>query len=336
MSFPRPPDLSKPQKAAALVMAVGPEQAAELLSRLNEAEVESLAREIAALKELPVGALQQVIDEVEASATVREGMVEGGMEYAREMLSRWHGPGGEVAARIAHGATDAPFRFLAGVEPGEAAQALVDEHPQTLAVVLAHLPASYAAHVLEDLGAEIQADVALRVATMDWVGPDVVRRVEQVLRQRLGVGAQARQEHRGGAKELAGILNKMNKETEGAVLAGLAERQPELAEEVKALMFVFEDIVTLRDRDLQELFRAIEPKDLAFALKGARDDVRDAVTRNISDRARESLTEETELLGAVRLTDVEAARARIIGQLRAMDEAGKIVLRRDSGGGLVE
>lgn len=336
MSFSRPPDLTRPQKAAALVMAVGPEQAAQLMALLSETEVEALAREIAALKEVPVGALQQVVDELEAHASLREGMVEGGMDYARELLARWHGPGGEVAARIAHGAVDAPFRFLANVEPADVAQALADEHPQSLALVLAHLPASYAAKVLEGLGSEVQADVALRVATMDWVAPEVVRRAEQVLRQRLGVSAQARQEHRGGAKELAGILNKMNKETESAVLAGLSQRQPELAEEVKALMFVFEDIVTLRDRDLQELFRTIEAKDLALAVKGAPDDVRDAVTRNISDRARESLTEEIELLGAVRLADVEAARTRIIGQLRAMDEAGKIVLRRDSGGGLVE
>jgi flagellar motor switch protein FliG len=171
---------------------------------------------------------------------------------------------------------------------------------------------------------------------MDWVAPEVLRRTEQVIRQRLGTASTGRQDRRGGAKDLAGILNKMDKENEGAVLRGLTELQPELADEVRSLMFVFDDITTLRDRDLQEILRTIEPKDLALAVKGVSPEVREAVTHNISDRARESLQEETEVLGAVRLTDVEAARARIIAQIRELEDAGKIVLRRDAGGGLVE
>lgn len=318
------------------MMAVGPELAAELLAFLSEAEVEALAKEIAALQEVPVGALQQVLDEVLAQASGRTGVIEGGLDYARELLARWQGPGGEIAARIAHGAVDAPFRFLADVEPAEVTQLLADEHPQTLALVLAYLPASYAARVVEGLDREVQADVALRVATMDRVSAEVVRRTEQVMRQRVGVSAGARQDQKGGAKELAGILNKMSKEMEGAVLQSLSVARPELAEKVRSLMFVFDDITSLRDRDLQEVLRTVEPKDLALAVKGVPDEVRDAVTRNISDRARESLQEEIEVLGAVRLTDVEAARSRIIAQIRALDEAGKIVLRRDAGGGLVE
>jgi flagellar motor switch protein FliG len=318
-------ELTRPQKAAALMMAVGPQQAADLLAFLSETEVEALAKEIAALREIPMDALQQVVNELQSQASSRNAMLEGGLDYARELLARWQGPGGEVAARIAHGAVDAPFRFLADVEPAELVQAIAEEHPQTLALVLAHLPAGYAARVL-----------ALRVATMEWVAPEVIRRTEQVIHQRLGTASPDRQDHRGGAKELAGILNKMGKNNEGDVLRDLSELHPELAAEVRALMFVFDDITMLRDRDLQEVMRTIEPKDLALAIKGAADEVRAAVTRNISDRARESLQEESEVLGAVRLTDVEAARARIIAQIRELEDAGKIVVRSDAGGGLVE
>ena len=329
-------ELTRPQKAAALMMAVGPQQAADLLAFLSETEVEALAKEIAALREIPMGALQQVVAELQSQASSRSGMLEGGLEYARELLARWQGPGGEVAARIAHGAVDAPFRFLADVEPAEVVQVVAEEHPQTLALVLTHLPAGYAARVLEGLDPPLRADAALRVATMDWVAPEVIRRTEQVIRQRLGTASSGRQDRRGGAKDLAGILNKMDKDNEGVVLRGLFELRPELADEVRSLMFVFDDITTLRDRDLQEVLRTIEAKDLALAVKGAGDEVRDAVTRNISDRARESLQEENEVLGAVRLTDVEAARGRIIAQIRELEDAGKIVLRREAGGGLVE
>ena len=298
--------------------------------------MEALAKEIAALREIPMGALQQVVNELQSQASSRNSMLEGGLDYARELLSRWQGPGGEVAARIAHGAVDAPFRFLADVEPAELVQVIAEEHPQTLALVLAHLPAGYAASVLEGLDPQLRADAALRVATMEWVAPEVIRRTEQVIHQRLGTASPDRQDHRGGAKELAGILNKMGKDNEGEVLRGLSELHPELAAEVRALMFVFDDITTLRDRDLQEVMRTIEPKDLALAVKGVGDEVRAAVTRNISDRARESLQEESEVLGAVRLTDVEAARTRIIAQIRELEDAGRIVVRSDAGGGLVE
>jgi flagellar motor switch protein FliG len=327
-------ELTRPQKAAALMMAVGPQQAADLLAFLSETEVEALAKEIAALREIPMDALQQVVNELQSQASSRNAMLEGGLDYARELLARWQGPGGEVAARIAHGAVDAPFRFLADVEPAELVQAIAEEHPQTLALVLAHLPAGYAARVLEGLDPQLRADAALRVATMEWVAPEVIRRTEQVIHQRLGTASPDRQDHRGGAKELAGILNKMGKNNEGDVLRDLSELHPELAAEVRALMFVFDDITMFRD--LQEVMRTIEPKDLALAIKGAADEVRAAVTRNISDRARESLQEESEVLGAVRLTDVEAARARIIAQIRELEDAGKIVVRSDAGGGLVE
>ena len=336
MSAPYAAELTRPQKAAALMMAVGPQQAADLLAFLSEAEVEALAKEIAALREIPMGALQQVVNELQSQASSRNAMLEGGLDYARELLARWQGPGGEVAARIAHGAVDAPFRFLADVEPAELVQVIAEEHPQTLALVLAHLPAGYAARVLEGLDPQVRADAALRVATMEWVAPEVIRRAEQVIHQRLGTASPGRQDHRGGAKELAGILNKMGKGNEGEVLRGLSELHPELAAEVRSLMFVFDDITTLRDRDLQEVMRTVEPKDLALAVKGVGDEVRNAVTRNISDRARESLQEESEVLGAVRLTDVEAARTRIIAQIRELEDAGKIVVRIDAGGGLVE
>lgn len=331
------PELSRPQKAAALVMAVGAKQASELLAYLDESEVELLAKEIAALHSVPVGALRQVVDELRLQTESRNGVIEGGLDVARDLLARWQGPGSEVAARIAHGAMDAPFAFLADVNPAEVVTLVADEHPQTIALVLAHLPATYAAKVLEGVDPALQGEVAIRVATMDRVAPEVVRRAEQVIRQRLAaVGPTGRDGVHGGKKELAGILNRTSKQTESTVLRRLTERHPELAEEVRALMFVFEDIIMLRDRDLQEVLRAVEAKDLALAVKGVPEEVKEAVMRNISDRARDSLQEEVEILGAVKLADVEAARLRIVAQVRALDEAGKIVLRREGEGGLIE
>jgi flagellar motor switch protein FliG len=329
--------LSQPQKAAALVMAVGTKEASALLGFLTESEVEQLAAEIASLRQLPGEVLEDVIEELHEEAVARSAVLTGGIDYARDLLSAWKGTRGEeILQKIVHQSQESPFSFLADVEPQELVQYLQGEHPQTLALVLSHLPAGQSASVLSLIDPALQSEVAIRIAHMDRISPEVVRRVEESLRSRMGFFNTSAMSQRGGVRELAGILNSTDRTTERAILSGLENHDEELAEEVRSLMFLFEDIIGLNDRDIQEVLRTIDPKSLALALKGVGDDVRDAVMRNVSERARETLQEEIEVLGAVRIKEVEEAQTKIVASIRKLDEEGKIIMRRDAEGGLVE
>lgn len=330
--------LSPSQKAAALVVAIGAKEASRLLSYLDEAEIELLAAEIANLPQLPGSVLEEVLADLHAEAVARGAVLKGGVEFARELLTEWKGSRGEeIVERIVSASMAIPFRFLVDVDPQELVRFLQGEHPQTVAVVLSYLPAAKAAAVLSGLDPSLRGDVAVRIATMDRIAPEVIRRVEESLKLRLGSLASATElMHRGGVKELANILNNSDRATERAILSSLESYAPELADEVRSLMFLFEDIVGLRDRDIQEVLRNVEPTTLALALKGVPGEVRDAVFRNLSERARQTLLEEIEVLGAVRIREVEEAQSKIVALIRRLDEEGKIIMRRESEGGIVE
>lgn len=330
--------LSPSQKAAALVVAIGAKEASRLLSYLDEAEIELLAAEIANLPQLPGSVLEEVLADLHAEAVARGAVLKGGVEFARELLIEWKGSRGEeIVERIVSASMAIPFRFLVDVDPQELVQFLQGEHPQTVAVVLSYLPATKAAAVLAGLDPSLRGEVAVRIATMDRIAPEVIRRVEESLKLRLGSLSSATEVlHRGGVKELANILNNSDRATERAILSSLESHAPELADEVRSLMFLFEDIVGLRDRDIQEVLRNVEPTTLALALKGVPGEVRDAVFRNLSERARQTLLEEMEALGAVRIREVEEAQSKIVALIRKLDEEGKIIMRRESEGGIVE
>lgn len=331
-------ELSPRQKAAAVILAIGPERAAKILSYLTDAEVEVIAAEVAALHSLPMEALDKVVAELHEEALARQYMMEGGLDYAREMLVKWKGARGEeILDRLLHSSQGSPFDFLVDVEPDQLGQFVQGEHPQTIALLLSYLPASYSSRVLAGLPTEMCGEVAVRIASMDKISPEVIRRVEASVRDRLGnIGSPAEMTQRGGVKELANILNMSDRSTERSILATLGEHNPAVAEGVRALMFLFEDIVTLGERDIQEVLRTLEPRTLALAMKGVRGDVREAVLRNLSDRARETLVEEIEVLGAVRLKEVEMAQTEVVAQIRRLDEEGKITMRREADGGLIE
>lgn len=331
-------ELTSPQKAAAVVLAIGPEKAAKILSYLSDAEVEHIASEVASLQSLPMEALDAVVAELHEEAMARHYMMGGGLDYAREMLVKWKGARGEeILDRLLHSSQTMPFDFLVDVEPDQLVQFVQGEHAQTVALLLSYLPASYSSKVLAGLPQEMCGEVAVRIASMEKISPDVIRSVEASLRNRVGnIGPAGEMTQRGGVKELAGILNMSDRTTERSILATLADYDPEVAEGVRALMFLFEDIVTLGDRDIQEVLRTLEPRTLALAMKGIRGEVRDSVLRNLSDRARETLVEEIEVLGAVRLKEVEAAQTEVVAQIRRLDEEGKITMRREADGGLIE
>ncbi len=326
------------QKAATLMIAIGPKNAGSVLKFLTEEEVELLATEIARMGSVPRDVQNSVLEEFYEEAIVHRYVLEGGVEYAREILEQWQGTRGEeILERLMQSIQISPFSFLSQIEPDQLLQFLQDEHPQTVSLVLSHLPHAYSAKVLAGLGETKQGEVAMRLATMDRISPDVIRRVEDTLKLRLGSVTHAElTAQRDGVKDLAEMLNQVDRTTERAILTALSDTDPELAEKVRALMFVFEDVATLADRDIQEMLRGVETKTLALAMKGVREDVRQAIFRNLSERASMSLKEEIEILGSVKMKDVEEAQSKIVNVIRNLDEAGKIVLRRSAEGGMIE
>lgn len=329
------PSLTRRQKAAAVVMAVGAERATAMLSHLSANEQEQLALEVARLGEVPQDTLEPILQEFSGEARARQHIVHGSLEAARDLLQRTRGDrADEVIERLVATVQVTPFRFLSDRDPGEIAQHLAEEHPQTIALVLAHLPSPMAAGILSRFDAEEQRDVALRVATMEPPQPEVIREVEQALQARLGDVSVQR--HRGddeGVRELAAILNSADRTTERVILRALESSDLALAEQIRELMFVFEDVVKLDDRVMQRILRDVEQSTLVYALKGVRDEVMAKVTSNISERAATALREELEVLGPVRVAEVEHAQSEVVHHIRQLDEAGEIVVRRSPEGG---
>lgn len=326
------------EKAAALVVAVGSSAASGMLDHLNEDEVEQLASEVAKIGRLRQETIDQVFLEVYEAAKSDEVYAAGGVDYARDMLTQWNSTQGpEMLERMLNDLDAVAFGFVRHVEPEKLGDILVDEHPQTVAVVLAHQPAAYAATVLKAFGEDFQAQVAVRVGKMGRISGEVVRSIEDVLKKRLGpVSAEESSAARGGVKELANVLNSSDRNTERAVMERLRDIDEELADEVRALMFVFDDLVTLDDRSIQRVLQDVQAQELALALKGANDEVTDAIMRNMSSRAKESLLEEIDLLGPVRRSDVDVARTKVIAAVRALEEAGEIVIARGEENELIE
>lgn len=320
-----PATLQPRQRAAALVLAIGSGRASHLLDYLSREEVELLADEVARLGSIGSG---------ERAAAVREAISQlRTMDPAAEAAAlRSHA--GRLQLGAASAAAGRPFAFLERVDFDEAVTFLRVEHPQTAAVVLSCQPSQLAARLLAALDDELAADIALRIATLGRMPAGLLDEMDRVARRQLtgsGVAVVAPD----GAKELAAILNNGNRDLESAVLERLAGHDRSLAERVRSLMFVFEDIVTLGDRAIQQVLQNVNTQSLAVALKGVTPEVRDTVFRNLSERAREALAEEIDLLGAVRRSDVAQAQTEIVAQIRMLEAAGTIVINRGDEGELV-
>ena len=330
-------DLKPEQKAAALVVAVGSQAAAGLLQFLSEEEVEQLAAEVAKIGRLRPETIDAVLDEVATEAEAQRLLAAGGIDYARELLTEWKGSrGAEIIDRLMADLDVVPFNFVRDIDSEQLVHILKDEHPQTVALILADQPASYSARVLAGFGPIKQADIAFRVGTMGRTSPEVIGRVEEALQGKLGTVTTAEISTAGGIEDLAEVLNNTDRTTEKSILERLNRLDPELAEQVRALMFIFEDIVTLDDKSIQRVLQDVETKELALAMKGVQNDVREAIVRNMSQRAAETLTEELELLGAVRRADVEGAQGRIVASVRRLEEAGEIIISRAGESDLIE
>jgi len=318
------------QKAAILLAALGPELASELLKRMPEREIEKLTAEILSLRAVKPDQREMVLDEFVATAAAYAEVVEGGVDLARDLLSRSLGErrAMEILEKLIALPQGSPFEFIKDADAGYLLNFVRDEHPQTIALVLAHLDPEQAAQVLGQLEAELQIDVAKRIATMDRTPPDVIREVERVLEGKLESVFAGDLANVGGVKSLVSILNRVDRQVERKILMALAEDSPEVAETAKNMMFVFEDLLTLDDRSIQQVLREVDSADLALALKGASEQVRDALFRNLSKKAAETLREDIEFLGPVRLRHVEEAQRKIVEVIKRLEESGEIVLAR--------
>lgn len=319
------------QKAAVLLLQLGKERSAKVLRALKESEVEEIMGEIARMEGVAADVADEVLAEFRDLAVAHRFVSQGGLGFARELLESSLGAtkAKEILDRLTAGMVDVPFEFLRRADPRQILTYLQDEHPQTVALVLAHMHSDHAAMVLSGLPDDLQADVAHRVATMDQTSPEVIARVEAVLERKLASLLQAGEfAAAGGVQPLVDILNRSDRATERLILEGLEGRDPELAESVRSLMFVFEDITTLDDRSVQLLLREVDSNELAVALKGVRDDVREKITNNMSERAATILLEEIEVLGPVRIKTVEEAQGNIVRIVRSLEESGQIVLSR--------
>lgn len=332
-----PGHMSRSQKAAAVLLALGADKAAKVLVHLTEAEVEQVAVEIAQLGQLDASQTNAVLDEFRTEALAAQYLVSGGADHARTLLRTLHGSAGDdIIDRLLASFRSNPFHFLQMHDPQEVLQHLREENPQTVALVLSHLPTRFGAQILTGLDPALQADVAWRIAALERTSPEVVARVEESLQRRFGDVRRRDNTARGGVRELASLLNSSDRATERAILNELEISNPEMAEAVRALMFVFEDIVTIDDRAMQEVLRQADLKRLAYAMKGVGEPVADKVLSNLSERARETLTEEVELLGPTPLREVEHAQTEIVALIRRLEEEGTITTARGGDEGLVE
>jgi flagellar motor switch protein FliG len=330
---PAPPRPEMPglRKAAVFLAQMSKEEAGLLLSKLRPREVEALTREIMKLGSVEPADVDGVLTEFHELMAAQRFVGRGGVDFAREILAAGLGEDKAegILARLNVVYTEVPFASLRNADVRQLVTFLKDEHPQVIALVLAHLSAAQSAEVLSGFSPEQQAEVAHRIATMDRTSPEMVRLVEEELGRRMGsLLAHQDMSTVGGVETLVEIINRSPRPTERSILEWLDTSDPELAEQVRAQMFVFEDITTIDDRSMQLVLREVEANDLATALKGVRPDVRDKVVRNLSERAAENLAEEIELLGPVRARTVEEAQGKIVAVIRTLEEQGVVTISR--------
>lgn len=323
--------MSNRRKAAILVMQLGREESARVLARLSDAELEDLSAEIARIGTVSGEVANAVLGEFGNKVASGVSDTRGGMELARELLVATVGEErtDEIIDRLSEAFVELPFAFMQSLDARQLTSFLSDEHPQTIALVLAHLHSGLASAVLAGLMPDLQANVAHRIAVMDRTSPDLIRRIESILERRLSsLGVASDLSAVGGVQPLVDIINRADRGTEKLLLEGLDKLDPALAEQVRSKMFMFEDIVTLDDRAIQLVLRQVQVTDIAAALKGVPNRVRDKIMQNMSERAALDLAEEIDVMGPVRLHVVEEAQAAVVRVIRELEETGQIIVGR--------
>ncbi|AEF94644.1 flagellar motor switch protein FliG [Desulfotomaculum nigrificans CO-1-SRB] len=323
--------LSGEQKAAILLISLGADISSKILKYdFTEEEVERITASIAEMDKVPNDIQEQVVQEFVYLIQARDYLINGGVSYAKELLEKTYGyqKSAEILERISSTMQSMPFSSLRKSDPRHILSFIKDEHPQTIAFVLSYLKPDQAAVILSELDPQMQSEVARRVAILDRISPDVAKEVEKVLEKKLSTVAQHEETVVGGIQCLVNILNRVDRATEKTIFDHLERMDPNLSEEVRRMMFIFEDIVKLHDISIQKVLREVDNKDLALAMKGANQEVNNRIYKNMSKRAADMLKEEIEYMGPVRLKDVEEAQQRIVNVIRRLEEAGEIVISR--------
>ncbi|GGB30258.1 flagellar motor switch protein FliG [Virgibacillus dakarensis] len=329
--------LSGKQKAAILLISLGPDVSAQVYKHLSEEEIEKLSLEISSVKKVESNIKEDVLDQFHQIALAQDYISQGGIGYAKTVLEKAFGK--QEAANIINRLTSSlqvrPFDFARKADPQQVLNFIQSEHPQTIALVLSYLDAEQAGQILSALPQEMQADIAKRIATMDSTSPEIISQVEQVLERNISSSLTEDYTQTGGIQAVVEVLNGVDRSTERTILDALEVQDPELADEIKKRMFVFEDIVILDNRAIQRVVREVENEDLRLALKVASEEVKNIVFKNMSQRMAETFKEEMEYMGPVRLRDVEEAQTRIVSTIRRLEDIGEIVIARGGGDDII-
>jgi len=323
-------NISGLRKIAVFLLALGPNLSAGILKHFNEAEIEKISMEIANTTRVERESLDDILNEFSAIHEAQQYMVNGGYDYAKEILERTLGPqkAGDLMKRLKESSKVKPFTFVRNADTKQLVNMISQEHPQTIAFILSYLDADQSAMVLSELPQEIQSDIARRIAVMERTSPQIIKGVESVMQERLSTIFQQDFTSAGGISSVVEILNNVDRGTEKLILEELEKEDAELAEEIRQQMFIFDDIVNLDDASIQRIIRDLDNNDIAMALKGASDEVKSRIFKNISKRAGEILEENMEFMGPVRLREVEEAQQRVVAVIRRLDESGEIIISR--------
>ncbi len=322
-------DLTPGQKGAIVLVSLGHDISSKVLKHLNEPEVESLTINVANLNDIPPDIEQQVLKDVYQLLKAKEFINQGGVEYAKKILEQSFGAkkANLIMNRLENSIKTTGFDLLKNVDPKQLRNFIQNELPQTIALILTQLLPQHAAVILSDLPPELQSEVAYRIATMEKISPEALKEIESVLDSYFEASGSVKTvSTSGGTKAVADILNLIETSSEKIILESIESDDPELASEIKNLMFVFEDVILLDDRSIQKVLKEVETKDLSIALKAASEDVKKKIFSNVSERVAVMIQEEMEYMGPVRLSDVESAQQRIVEVIRRLQEEGQVII----------
>lgn len=322
--------MSAEQKAAILLISMGPDMSSQVMKHLKEETVEQLTLQIANMRKVTPAEKDIVMEDAYQMSLAEDALLQGGVDYARDLLEKSLGShkAVEILNRLQGALQTVPFDFIKRADPHQILTFIQNEHPQTIALILAHLSSEHAANILRQLAQEVQIDVTRRIAIMERATPDVIMEVERVLERKISSVFTQEFAAAGGVRSVAEILNRMDRSTEKVVMEKLEEESPELADDIKRLMFVFDDIMLIDDRAIQLVMRDVDQKDVVLALKGASDQVKSKILKNMSSRARQMVLEDMEVMGPVRLKNTEEAQQKIVNVIRRLEETGEITVAR--------
>lgn len=329
--------LTGKQKAAILLISLGPDVASQVYKHLTDEEIERLSLEISSVQKVEANLKEDVLEQFHQIAIAQDYISQGGVGYAKTVLEKAFGKdeASNIINRLTSSLQVRPFDFARKADPQQVLNFIQTEHPQTIALILSYLDPEQAGQILSELQEEMQAEIAKRIAVMDSTSPEIISQVEQVLEKNISSSLTEDYTKTGGIESVVAVLNSVDRSTERTILDTLEIQDPELADEIKKRMFVFEDIVILDDRAIQRIIREVDNEDLRLSLKVSSEEVKDIVFKNMSTRMADTFKEEMEYMGPVRLRDVEEAQMRIVSVIRRLEEIGEIIIARGGGDDII-